>query len=49
MNIDKVNGILLDLGFSSLQLDSIDRGFSYKNDCHLDMRFDQSSEITAAI
>ena len=48
MNIDKVNGILLDLGLSSLQLDSNDRGFSYKNHCHLDMRFDQSSEITAA-
>ena len=48
MEIDKVSGILLDLGFSSLQLDSNDRGFSYKNDCHLDMRFDQSSKVTAA-
>ena len=48
MNINKVSGILLDLGLSSLQLDSNDRGFSYKNHCHLDMRFDQSSKITAA-
>ena len=48
MNINKISGILLDLGLSSLQLDSKTRGFSYKNHCHLDMRFDQSSEITAA-
>ena len=48
LKINKVHGILLDLGLSSLQLDSIDRGFSYKNNCHLDMRFDQSRELTAA-
>ena len=48
MEISKVSGILLDLGLSSLQLDSINRGFSYKNDCHLDMRFDQSNTVTAA-
>jgi len=48
MNIKKVSGILLDLGLSSMQLDSTDRGFSYKNDCHLDMRFDKSSPKTAA-
>ena len=48
MGINKVSGILLDLGLSSMQLDSNHRGFSYKNDCHLDMRFDQSSTVTAA-
>ena len=46
--IDRVSGILLDLGLSSLQLDSLDRGFSYKNNCQLDMRFDQSTPIKAA-
>tara|TARA_B100000131_G_scaffold270825_1_gene270858 strand:- start:85 stop:981 length:897 start_codon:yes stop_codon:yes gene_type:complete len=48
MGINKVSGIILDLGLSSFQLDSNHRGFSYKNDCHLDMRFDQSNKITAA-
>ena len=48
MGINKVSGIILDLGLSSLQLDSKHRGFSYKNDCHLDMRFDQSNKLTAA-
>ncbi len=48
MKINKVSGIILDLGLSSIQLDSDYRGFSYKNDCHLDMRFDQSDKLTAA-
>ena len=40
LDIGQVNGILLDLGLSSLQLDSKSRGFSYKYDSDLDMRFD---------
>ncbi len=47
-NIDKVDGILLDLGLSSMQLDSNDRGFSFKKDSYLDMRFDQENKIDAA-
>ena len=47
LEIEKVNGILLDLGLSSFQLDSKDRGFSYKNNCDLDMRFDKSQKKSA--
>ncbi len=46
--ITVVSGILLDLGLSSLQLDSQSRGFSFQNDSELDMRFDQSCGQTAA-
>jgi 16S rRNA (cytosine1402-N4)-methyltransferase len=45
---EKADGILLDLGVSSLQLDDPDKGFSYRADGPLDLRFDQDSGRTAA-
>ncbi|MDC0164923.1 16S rRNA (cytosine(1402)-N(4))-methyltransferase RsmH [bacterium] len=48
LEIGQVDGILLDLGLSSLQLDSQSRGFSFKESSSLDMRFDQDSRIDAS-
>lgn len=47
LKIDKVDGILLDLGVSSYQLDERNRGFSYLGENILDMRMDKSQELTA--
>ena len=47
-SIDRVDGILLDLGVSSWQLDQGQRDFSYREDAPLDMRMDQRQDLTAA-
>ncbi len=49
LNIEKVDGILLDLGVSSYQLDEKARGFSYIGNSRLDMRMDQEQNLTAEI
>lgn len=46
-NIDKIDGLLADLGVSSYQIDEVNRGFSYSKDANLDMRMDKTQSLNA--